>query len=168
MQRTPEPELMTDATQVQAYARADFAASDAAFVARFVARYDDLPPGPLVDLGCGPGNITFRLARALPGREVVGVDGSAAMLDVARGLAPPDFSLRFEHARLPAASLPAQAFAAVVCNSLLHHLPDPMALWHTIARVGLPGAAVWIGDLRRPASPTDAQALVDIYAADAP
>jgi SAM-dependent methyltransferase len=67
---------------------------------RLVALYDaDNPDGPdhdfdralaeevgarsVLDLGCGTGMLTVSLAR--PGRRVVGVDPSAAMLDVARG-----------------------------------------------------------------------------------
>jgi trans-aconitate 2-methyltransferase len=48
----------------------------------------------VVDLGCGTGELTQRLAEHLPGSEVVGVDSSEEMLTRAADLARP--GLRFE------------------------------------------------------------------------
>lgn len=67
---------------------------------------------------------------------------------------------------LPSDDLAVGAFEAVVSNSMLHHLHDPTVLWRTILRIAAPGAAVLVGDLRRPRTETDASALVQTYAAD--
>ena len=168
MQRTLEPELMTDTNQVEAYAAADFKASDAAFVALFLERFGDDTKGPIIDLGCGPGNITFRLAEALPGREILGVDGSATMLALAEQRLSKDHRIRFIEAYLPSDALAPQTYAAVVSNSLLHHLPDPKVLWQTIAHIAAPGAPVLIGDLGRPETSNHAQALVDLHTTGEP
>ncbi len=48
----------------------------------------------VVDLGCGTGELTRRLADALPGSEVVGIDTSTEMLERAQEQARP--GLRFE------------------------------------------------------------------------
>jgi trans-aconitate 2-methyltransferase len=45
-------------------------------------------PARLVDLGCGPGNVTAILRERFPAAEVVGVDGSSAMLGRARATVP--------------------------------------------------------------------------------
>jgi trans-aconitate methyltransferase len=37
----------------------------------------------IADLGCGPGNITFRLAEHCPDASILGIDGAAAMLAIA-------------------------------------------------------------------------------------
>ncbi len=42
-------------------------------------------PARVVDLGCGPGNLTALLAKRWPAAEVVGVDASAEMVEAARG-----------------------------------------------------------------------------------
>lgn len=169
MVRTPEPELMDDPDQAAAYAAADFATADAALVAHLAATYGPLS-GPIVDLGCGPGNITLRLAEAAPDCTVLGLDGAPQMVALAEAAIGPQVAgrLRYQVCRLPATDLPRAAFAGVVCNSLLHHLHDPAVLWSTIAHVGRSGAWVCVGDLRRPASPDEALRLVDRYAEGAP
>ena len=48
----------------------------------------------VIDLGCGTGELTHRLAEALPGSDVVGLDSSAQMLAKAAQYARP--GLRFE------------------------------------------------------------------------
>jgi SAM-dependent methyltransferase len=172
MERVPEPELMDDDAQAAAYAAADFDEPDARFVDGFVERFGGALGGAMIDLGCGPGNVTLRLAAALPAAHLVGVDGSAPMLAWARERAAraPQLAARVRwcRARIPSAEVPAGPFAAVVSNSLLHHLHDPSVLWAVTAQLGEPGAAVYVGDLRRPASPGALRALVAQHAADAP
>jgi trans-aconitate 2-methyltransferase len=55
----------------------------------------DVRPGlRVVDLGCGTGELTARLAEQLPQSDIVGIDSSPEMLARARSLASP--GLRFE------------------------------------------------------------------------
>jgi ubiquinone/menaquinone biosynthesis C-methylase UbiE len=172
MQRRPEPELMDSEEQTLAYAEADFDESNSLFTDRFLAQFTDLPPvGRMADLGCGPGDITVRLAHALPGWEVTGLDAGPNMLRHAeRRLARERLAsrVRFRLCHLPDPSLPAAAWDAVVSNSLLHHLPQPGILWQSIVRLGAPGAAVLVMDLMRPDSQEQAWSLVEQYAGDAP
>jgi SAM-dependent methyltransferase len=171
MHRTPEPELMEGLEQALAYAAANFAASDQALIERL----EQLFPGGLgerlVDLGCGPGNISFRMAERYSGAAVLGIDGAAAMLAPAlQQLAEQPHlqgRLRFEQVCLPAADLPG-GYTAVVSNSLLHHLHDPQVLWRSVAQFAGPGACVYVKDLRRPATPQAALALQQLHLADAP
>lgn len=53
-----------------------------------LGRIDADTPARVVDLGCGPGNVTAILKRRWVSAEVLGVDGSAAMLDKAQAAAP--------------------------------------------------------------------------------
>jgi SAM-dependent methyltransferase len=171
MHRTPEPELMEGLEQALAYAAANFAASDQALIERLEQLFPRGLGERLVDLGCGPGNISFRLAERYSGAAVLGIDGAAAMLAPAlQQLAEqPDLQgrLRFEQVCLPAADLPG-GYTAVVSNSLLHHLHDPQVLWRSVAQLAAPGACVYIKDLRRPATPQAALALQQLHLADAP
>jgi len=172
MKRRPEPELMDSHEQTVAYAEADFNESNSLFTRRFLERFSDLPPsGRLADLGCGPGDITVRLAQGLPGWELTGLDAGPNMLErAAERLAGEgrDLHVRFRQAYLPDASLPRSHWDAVVSNSLLHHLPNPSALWDSVLQIGAPGAAVQVMDLMRPESEAEARRLVDTYTPGAP
>ena len=163
---------MDSPEQVEAYASADFAASNQQFVDALVERFaPKRDQGRLIDLGCGPGDICIRLALALPGWTIEGADAGANMLATARrgvdalGLGD---RIRFLLARLPDADLPRHAYDCVVSNSLLHHLPNPGVLWQTIRDLAVPGAWVQVMDLDRPESARDAQNLVEQYAAGEP
>lgn len=165
MERICEPELMEDGEQARAYADSDFSTGDRAMVEALLARHGSAIGRRILDLGCGPGNITFLLAERCPGATVLGVDGSAAMLAIAeaRRLEAVDrcCSVRFLEELLPCRSLAGERFSALVSNSLLHHLHDPFLLWRTIAALAAKEAVVYIKDLRRPA---DERALVDLVA----
>jgi len=164
MERVPEPELMEDEQQALAYARADFAAPHDRFVELLCERSGaHALAGAALDLGCGPGDITFRVARALPRLRVDGVDGSEAMLRLAREDAKQrglEGRVRFARAYLPDEAPPARDYALVYSNSLLHHLRDPAALWESARRYGARGARLFVGDLMRPDSEAAARALV--------
>ena len=57
-----------------------------------LARVAAEPPARVVDLGCGPGNLTALLAERWPGADVLGVDSSPEMVAQAAATVP---SLRF-------------------------------------------------------------------------
>jgi SAM-dependent methyltransferase len=173
MERILEPELMEEDEQARAYAEADFEEPHNHFVevlGEFLAGEE--PGGWILDLGCGPGDITFRFARAYPACRVHGVDGSAAMLKYGRlQLArDPALARRVElfQGVLPEAALPRPHYDLVFSNSLLHHLRDPRVLWDSVKRFTARGAPVFIMDLMRPPNPEVAKNLVETHAADEP
>lgn len=172
MKRILEPtELMSDEAQARAYAEADFSEPDSRFIQLFAERFPDYDgSGAVLDLGCGPGNITFRFADQYPKAKLHGLDGSAAMLTYARrrldrldNAAQARF--KFIEGYVPGVALPAETYDVILSNSLLHHLPDPQALWITVKLAARPGTIILIGDLYRPASQTAARQLVDTHAA---
>ena len=172
MKRRPEPELMDSEAQTLAYAEADFNEANSLFTDKFAENFSQLPVnGRMADLGCGPGDIAIRMANAYPGWTVTGLDAGENMLKRARerlDLESDSSRVSFRLAYLPDDSLERRAWDAVISNSLLHHLPDPQVLWASVVQLGAPGAAVQVMDLKRPETETDAQRLVDEYAADAP
>ena len=173
MLRITEPELMDDQAQAEAYAAADFAEAHRQIVDAFDTCFPgEEVAGPILDLGCGPGDISFRFAARFPGCSVIGVDGSKAMIRLAnaRRACEPATGARvhFIEGLLPGAAIPGEPFAAIISNSLLHHLHDPRVLWATIARAASPGTKVYVADLYRPETAVEAQRLVDEYAPDEP
>ena len=172
--RVPEPELMIDPGQAAAYSSADFAEAHQMLVDRFVDCFASLVGRPsldVLDLGCGPADVTTRLARALPTAHITGIDGSAPMLahgrDRLRELGLGE-RVRLEQCLLPDTRLEARTYDVVVSTSVLHHLADPATLWTTVARCAAPGAAIFVGDLRRPADQAALDELVARAAAGEP
>ena len=89
MKRIPEPPLMENPLQAKVYAEADFSSTDQLFVTRLKEHFLEIPKTlyrerVIVDLGCGPGNITEHIALQWPQAQIIGVDGSEAMLSIAR------------------------------------------------------------------------------------
>lgn len=170
MKRVPEKEVMDDPEGALAYARADFSGVNQAFVGAFLAAHPAAARGTVADLGCGPADIPIRLAQAAPACRITAVDASEPMLALARAaLAKTDVGGRVAllGGYLPGLPLPPAAFDAVVSNSLLHQLPDPLAFWGEVKRLVRPGGAVFVVDLFRPASEAEARRIVEGAAADA-
>lgn len=172
MQRIPEPDLMDDPAQARAYAEADFEQPHSQVIVQFQRCFAGLPiNGCILDLGCGPCDITRRFALAYPDCTLHAVDGAAQMLKLGTamldqtGLAA---RITLVQARLPDDALPRSGYDAVISNSLLHHLADPQVLWQSITRHARPGAPVFVMDLSRPDSTAAARALMEQYAASEP
>lgn len=172
MDRIPEPELMNEAEQARAYAEADFAESHDRCIELLQTSLPDLPQtGTALDLGCGSGDVTLRLACALPDWRIDGLDGSPAMLRYGHeavqkaGLTE---QITLHEAYLPDGDAPCDRYDLIFSNSLLHHLADPMVLWQSIDRWAKPNTAIFIMDLMRPDSTQSAAQIVDRYAANEP
>ena len=132
MKRIPEHELMDDVSQAKAYAEADFSAAHNTFVEYFKVRFPDFSSGDALDLGCGICDVIIRFAQAFPKTHIIGIDGAQAMLDLGlcelqgKGFA---HQITLQRYKLPDAELLKQQYDAVISNSLLHHLSDPLVLW---------------------------------------
>jgi len=154
---------MDNEGQAVAYASADFAQSNQRFV-EAALRVAGRPARQAIDLGCGPGDVVVRLARAAPDATITAVDGSEPMLQLARravSAAGLDGRIRLVGARLPDLPFEAHAFDTVLSKDLLHHLPDPAVLWEAIARLARPGTVICVMDLVRPDTRTAAQDIVE-------
>lgn len=163
MERILEPEIMDGEAEAAAYASADFSDSNRAYVADVTSSFPE-HLAAVVDLGCGPGDIAIRLSRASATTRITAVDGSPAMLAIARAAlrsAGLEGRVNLLQARLPAAALADGSFDLLLCKDMLHHLPDPLMLWREIRRLGRPGAAVCVMDLCRPETPAAAREIVE-------
>jgi len=175
MQRRLEPELMNGDAQVQAYAAADFSSGDQATIEaiqRLVFTSSPMPPDPLVvDLGCGPGNITLRMAHLFPKARIIGIDGAESMLALARERAEKqqlDISFLCQTLQeVLRGPLLGQA-DLIVSNSLLHHLHQPDLLWTVTQALASPGCRALHRDLRRPASDAEIEQLLLKHLPSAP
>lgn len=153
--RKPEPEVMGDADEVEAYASAAAQAYLDAIDNTLVDQVVSLgrTTGWLLDIGTGPGGIPLKIAARLPQIRVVGVDYSENMIRAAQraaaeqGLGGRAHFVVGDGNRL---AFPDACFDAVLSNSVLHHFQNPVALLDEMARVARPDGVVLLRDLRRP------------------
>jgi ubiquinone/menaquinone biosynthesis C-methylase UbiE len=165
LSRIPEPEVMDDASEVQAYSSAAaetyLSKIDDSFVEHTLRLISSIP-GRAIDIGCGPGQILMKLSARLPEWQFCGADRSLTMMRRATGpnshTQPSDGGASHTGGRnlyflaADAGSLPFRdhSFDLVLCNSVLHHIGDPARLLVEIRRIAKPDAAILLRDLRRP------------------
>jgi len=171
IERTPEPDLMNDIAQAEAYAETDFSEPHDAFVALFAERFPDFKGTNVLDLGCGTADVIIRFANMFPNVHITGIDGAQAMLNIGlRDVKRSGLADRIDLKRciLPDNELSKQKFDAVISNSILHHLKDPLILWELINNCSKDQAPVFIMDLMRPDDTETAARHVQLYAEGAP
>ena len=111
-----------------------------------------LPDGlkDVLELGCGTGALTVRLAERFPDAKLVAVDGSPEMIKVAQArlaaladtVARPSFQLtRFEELGLSEGS-----YDLIASNMSLHHLVDKEPFYTKLRLALRPGGLLVFGD----------------------
>jgi len=102
------------------------------------------PPGPVADLGCGPGAHALALARC--GYDVAGVDRAPRMVEVARTRAARDkVDVTFDVHDVSTPLLFADASpGGVLAIHVVQHLPQPAAFIAEIRRCLRPGGLLLI------------------------
>jgi ubiquinone/menaquinone biosynthesis C-methylase UbiE len=95
---------------------------------RVIDEVEARPGMRILDLACGPGNMTRPLAaQVTPSGEVVGVDLAAGMIELARSAGIPN--ARFQVMDIEALAFPDRTFDAAICGHGLQFVPDlPRAL----------------------------------------
>jgi trans-aconitate methyltransferase len=173
MNRILEPELMEGEAQSRAYAQADFEQPNSHFLYLLQEQIETDFQGYVLDLGCGSGDITIRVARAYPKCIIHGLDGSAAMLKYARELLALEpvtcqQRVKFIQGIIPQEKLPRARYDLIISNSLLHHLHEPNNFWLTIKKYSGDNTPILVMDLLRPATAAAASRLVETYARNEP
>lgn len=100
-----------------------------------LAQVEDLPPGEVVDLGCGDGAALAPLRQRLPGHRLTGVDTSPAMLAKAGAY---DRLIEAD----AASWAPEAPLAMVFSNAALHWLDDHETLMPRLAGLLAPGGVL--------------------------
>jgi len=105
-------------------------------------------PDRILDIGCGTGLLTARLALERPGATVVGCDFSFGMLEqAAASRAAPAWWVQGDAMRLPFAD---SSFGAVACTESFHWYPDQAAALREFFRVLRPGGRLLVALVNPP------------------
>jgi ubiquinone/menaquinone biosynthesis C-methylase UbiE len=94
----------------------------------------------ILDVGCGTGEISSRLAETFPGASVIGIDLIEAHLDLARRrYSALSSRLRFQHGDAFELPFAPASFDLVVCRHMLQAVPHPERVLAELTRVTRPG-----------------------------
>lgn len=121
-------------------------------------RYRLSGPLRILDLGCGTGEITRRLAALYPDADVLGIDILAGNLERARSLGDADGRIAYRVGDAFALDCPDAGFDLVVCRHMSQAVPGFPEVLAEITRVLKPGGWLHLlsedyGMLHFPASP---------------
>ncbi|MEX1252758.1 MAG: methyltransferase domain-containing protein [Dehalococcoidia bacterium] len=127
-----------------------------------LARLIDVRPGMrVIDLGCGTGELTARLADLLPESDVLGVDSSPEMLARAESFARP--GLRFERGSVQEA---AGEWDLVFSHAVIQWVDDHESLVPRLLSLVAPGGRLAVQQPSNFGHPT--HLLIDEVASEAP
>ena len=171
--RILEPEVMDSPQEALDYDTMDHSAVNRLFVDNFLDAWR-IPAadraGEILDLGTGTAQIPIELLRRDSRLNVVAIDLADCMLSLARkNVEAAGFSRQIRLERIDAKGLPyaTHHFAAVISNSIVHHIPEPSEVLAEACRVLRPGGLLFVRDLLRPADDAEVRHLVDTFAAGA-
>lgn len=108
--------------------------------------------GKIIDVGCGFGATNLVLAERFVESEIVGIDLSEPLLELARGAAAEvnlGGRIRFDKADVYQIPYPDDTFDVVLNINMVHLVDNPIKMLNEIERILIPGGFLYIADLRR-------------------
>lgn len=107
----------------------------------------DTGTGPVLDVGCGPGQITGYLQARAGGHSVIGCDRSFSLLYIARHWVAPyaDYVCCDVESPLPFKD---RQFATITSFDAFHHVRNKLRLVQEFARVGTAASLCCLGSVR--------------------
>jgi ubiquinone/menaquinone biosynthesis C-methylase UbiE len=135
------------------------------FVEDFLALYGD-QTGAILDVGTGTARIPLEIAARTRGPIITAIDAAPSMITLAmQHVAAAGMLHRVEPAVANARELPypSWTFAAVISNSIIHHIAEPEVVLAEMVRVTRRGGIIFVRDLLRPNTEADVDSLVATY-----
>ena len=121
----------------------------------------------VLDVGTGTALIPIELCCREVACHITAIDLAAEMLKLADiNIARAGLASRIQAERIDAKHLPyaVGSFDAVISNSIVHHIPEPRAVFTEMRRVLRSGGVLFVRDLLRPQSLAEVEHLVATYA----
>lgn len=110
--------------------------------------------GRLLDIGSGPGYISIEIAKLLPNVEIVGLDISDVMIEIAtKNIDEEGLSERIALRKGDASNMPFgdSTFDFAISSDSLHHWKEPIQVLNEVFRVLKPGSKALISDFTKDA-----------------
>jgi len=173
LDRILEPEVMDSAAEAHDYDTMDHSHVNQLFVSDFLdgrGAGGEGVPLSVLDVGTGTAQIPIALCQQHPTVHVVAIDMAQHMLRVGQAnVERAGFADRIRLQLCDAKRMPFAdaSFDAVISNSIVHHIPEPAAVFAEMTRVVKPAGILFVRDLLRPTDESALQGFVQKYAGDA-
>jgi len=175
LSRVLEPEVMDTAEEALDYDTMDHSFVNGLFADQFAELLQGSPYRPagrwrVLDVGTGTAQIPIEIVRRRSDVDIVAIDLSREMLKLGQrnleraGVAAAIRLELVDAKRLPDASA---SYDAVISNSIIHHIPEPLHSLREMVRVLRPGGVLFVRDLLRPSDLATLERLVEQHAAGA-
>ncbi|HUG70082.1 MAG TPA: methyltransferase domain-containing protein [Pirellulaceae bacterium] len=168
LHRILEPEVMDTPEEARDYNEMDHSEVNRVFVNDLLACGEIA--GDILDLGTGTALIPVELCSRVDTCRVMASDMSVSMLDLAvynLAVSPAEGRIQLDQADAKQLHYADEQFDIVMSNSIVHHVPEPVAVLREALRVVKPGGLFFFRDLMRPANAEILGHLVATYAAGA-
>ncbi|WP_201750093.1 class I SAM-dependent methyltransferase [Tautonia marina] len=169
--RVLEPEVMDTPEEAHDYNAMNHAEVNARFVADLLTVHGRPASGDWLDVGTGTALIPITLCQQTSDCRILGTDLAEQMLLLGQqnvndaGLGQ---RIRLDRVDAKAMPYPDQSFEVVLSNSIIHHIPNPLAVMSEMVRLVAPGGTLFVRDLARPNSRDELDHLVQVYAGQEP
>ena len=167
LERVLEPEVMDTYEEARDYDSMDHQAVNKLFVDDLLAAGNI--GNDILDVGTGTAQIPVELCRQSEDCRIIAIDMAVHMLDLARfNIEVDGFTQRIFLQQIDAKDMlfESEMFDCVMSNSIIHHIPEPLAVLAESMRVTRPGGLLFFRDLLRPESGEEVAHLVSTYAGD--
>ena len=164
LKRILEPEVMDTPEEARDYNGMDHSEVNRIFVDDLLAT--GFTGVDILDLGTGTAQIPVELCQRSEDCRVMAVDAAINMLEIAKfNIDVAGMLHRIQLQKVDAKNMdfPDGMFDAVVSNSIIHHIPEPLDCLREAVRVTKPTGTLFFRDLLRPGSQQELDHLVQTY-----
>ena len=170
LNRILEPEVMDTLEEAFEYDSMDHSQVNEVFSTDFFAARIPNDDSQILDVGTGTAQIPIVICKRNSHLKITAIDLADSMIELgnkniqAAGLEDSITLAKVDSKSMP---YPDESFDQVISNSIIHHIPNPVACFKEMIRVTKKGGLLFIRDLLRPMFETELLTIVKLHAGDA-
>lgn len=170
LHRILEPEVMDSFEEAFEYDSMDHCQVNEVFCIDFLNVRKSTDGVQILDVGTGTAQIPIAMCRHNSNLKITAIDLADSMLELgnknikAAGLQDSITLAKIDSKSMP---YPDESFDQVISNSIIHHIPNPLACFEEMVRVTKKNGLLFIRDLLRPSLEHELLNIVKMHAGDA-
>lgn len=170
LHRILEPEVMDSFEEAFEYDSMDHSQVNEVFCIDFLNVRKSTDGVQILDVGTGTAQIPIAMCRHNSNLKITAIDLADSMLELgnknikAAGLQDSITLAKVDSKCMP---YPDESFDQVISNSIIHHIPNPLACFEEMVRVTKKNGLLFIRDLLRPSLEHELLNIVKMHAGDA-